>query len=212
MDLVFFRMEVLGDSSGTRKRSDMSSTHPTQIHLESKKRKWQVGSFNITFPFQLVAISDELQGVRFIRRIDVVHVNVQVVRRVQEVVRQQRAFAVVQRKVHLGRDERSAFAARRGNAAIAPRWAQVQGVGWSCSKGIAKHTVLEWRGGGGVGDILSCTLPRCYLQALSSVRPQEGSMSPYSGSSLKANNEYWLRKTKPNLILNFCVFFNGVME
>lgn len=121
--------------------------HPTQIHLESKKRTWQLGSFNITFPFQLVAISDELQGVRFIWRIDVVHVNVQVVRRVQEVVRQQRAFAVVQRKVHLGRDERSAFAARRGNAAIAPRWAQVQGVGWSCSKGIAKHAVLEWGGG-----------------------------------------------------------------
>lgn len=207
MDLVFFRMEVLGDSSGTMRRSDMSS-HPTQIHLESKKRTWQLGSFNITFPFQLVAISDELQGVRFIWRIDVVHVNVQVVRRVQEVVRQQRAFAVVQRKVHLGRDERSAFAARRGNAAIAPRWAQVQGVGWSCSKGIAKHAVLEWGG----GDILSCTLPRCYLQALSSVRPQEGSMSPYSGSSLKANNECWVRKTKPNLILNFRVFFNGVMK
>lgn len=73
---------------------------------------WQVGFFILTFPFQFIAIGDELQGVRFVWRIDVIHVNVQVVRRVQEVVRQQRAFAMVQRKVHLGRDERSAFAVR----------------------------------------------------------------------------------------------------
>lgn len=130
----------------------MSSTHP--IHLESKKRKWQVGFFNLTFPFQLIAIGDELQGVSFIWRINVIHVNVQVVRRVQEVVRQQRAFAMVQRKVHLGRDECSAFAARRRNAAIASRWAQVQGVGRSCIKGITKTSVIV-----GGSDILSSTDP-----------------------------------------------------
>lgn len=156
----------------------------------------QVGFFKLTFPFQLVAISDELQGVRFIRRIDVVHVNVQVVRRVQEVVRQQRAFALVQRKVHLGRDESSAFAVRQGNAAVASRWAQVQGVGWSCSKDVTKQAAL-W-----LEDVILCPVlsPRCYLQALSSVRPQDASMSPYSGSSLKANNEYWVSETMAKLI------------
>lgn len=147
---------------------------------------WQLGFLNLTFPFQLIAIGDELQGVRFIWRIDVIHVNVQVVRRVQEVVRQQGAFAVVQRKVHLGRDERSAFAVRRSNAAIASGWAQVQGVGWSCSKGMTKQAVVWWE------DVIFCPvlMSQCYLQALSSVRPQEASMSPYSGSSLKANKEY----------------------
>lgn len=100
-------MEVFGDMSGTKQV--LYSSLP-QSHSESKKRLAQVGFLSLTFPFQLIAISDELQGVCFIWGINVVNVNVQVVWSVQEVVRQQRAFAVVQRKVHLGRDERPAFA------------------------------------------------------------------------------------------------------
>lgn len=53
---------------------------------------------------------------------------------------------MVQRQVHLWRDECSTFAVGRRNAAIAFRWAQVQGVGRSCSKGITKQAALEWKG------------------------------------------------------------------
>lgn len=40
----------------------------------------------LTFPLQVIAIRDELEGVGFIWSVDVVNVYVQVIRRVQEVI------------------------------------------------------------------------------------------------------------------------------
>lgn len=111
----------------------------------------QTNLIDLTFPFQLIAIGDELQGVCFIGRVNVIDVDVQVIRRVQEVVRQQRALAMVQRKVQLGRDKCPAFAVRRSNAA-ASRWAHVQGVGGSCSGGITKQSASCWE------DAVCCPL------------------------------------------------------
>ena len=51
----------------------------------------------LTFPFQLGAVGDELQRVCLVWSINVVHVDVQVIRCLQEVVGQDGTFALVQR-------------------------------------------------------------------------------------------------------------------
>lgn len=60
----------------------------------------------LTFPLQLIPVPEELQRVRLVGGLDVVHVDVQVVRGVQEVVRQQGALALIQRNVDLGGNQR----------------------------------------------------------------------------------------------------------
>lgn len=86
----------------------------------------------LTLPLQLVAVGDEFQRIRLIRRVDVVHVDVQVVRRVQEVVRQQRALAVVQGQVHLRRHQGAALMVGR-HEAEAPSSSSCGGTWRSCS-------------------------------------------------------------------------------
>lgn len=53
-------------------------------------------NLSFTFPLQLIPISQELQGVRLIWGFNVIHVNVQIIGGVQEVIRQDGALAVVQ--------------------------------------------------------------------------------------------------------------------
>lgn len=58
-------------------------------------------SLELTFPLQLVAVSQELQRVCLIGSLDVVHVDVQVIRCVQEVIGQQGALTLIQGNVDL---------------------------------------------------------------------------------------------------------------
>lgn len=67
-------------------------------------------SGSLTLPLQLIAIPQELQRVRLIGGLDVVHVDVQVIGGVQEVVRQQGALALVQGDVDLRGDQRLSLA------------------------------------------------------------------------------------------------------
>lgn len=63
----------------------------------------------LTFPLQLIPIPEELQRVCLVGGLDIVHVDVQVIRGVQEVVRQQGALTLIQRNVDLGGDQRLAL-------------------------------------------------------------------------------------------------------
>lgn len=63
---------------------------------------------------KLVAIVDELQRVGLIRSLDVVNVDVQVVGRFQEVIRQHRPLALIQGQVHVGGDQGAAFTLSHG--------------------------------------------------------------------------------------------------
>lgn len=61
--------------------------------------------YHLTFPLQVIAIVDELQGVCLIRSLNVIYVDVQVIRRFQEVIREQRPLALIQREVHVWGDQ-----------------------------------------------------------------------------------------------------------
>lgn len=65
---------------------------------------------SLTFPLQLIAVPQELQRVRLIGGLDVIHVDVQVIGGVQEVVRQQGALALVQGDVDLRGHQRLSLA------------------------------------------------------------------------------------------------------
>lgn len=68
----------------------------------------------LTFPLQLVAIVDELKRVGLIGSLDVIYVDVQVVGRFQEVIREHRALALIQGQVHVGGDQGAAFTLGHG--------------------------------------------------------------------------------------------------
>lgn len=148
----------------------------------------------LTFPLQVIAIRDELEWVGFIWSVDVVNVYVQVIRRVQEVIWQQRTFTLIQGEVHLRGDQRTPLPVGWGHAAAASssRWAHVQGgrMSYSETRGQEERDCDSCHTERGLSSIMIIRWPPtcwCYLQVLSSVRPQEGSMSPYSGSGLVGN-------------------------
>jgi len=60
---------------------------------------------SLTFPLQLVAIVEELQRVGFIRSLHVVYIDVQVVGRLHELIREHRPLALIQGEVHVGGDQ-----------------------------------------------------------------------------------------------------------
>lgn len=72
----------------------------------------------LTFPLQIIAVVDELQRVRLIGSLDVVYVDVQVVWRFQEVVRQHRPLALIQGEVHVGGDQSAPLTLSHGLAHI----------------------------------------------------------------------------------------------
>lgn len=92
----------------------------------------------ITFPLKFIAISQELQRVSFIWRLNVVHIDVQVIRCVEEVVGQQRALALVQGDVDLWSHQR---------LSLSMCSAQVQGGGRCCQdhKQERELTLLDHR-------------------------------------------------------------------
>lgn len=68
----------------------------------------------LTFPFQIIAVVNELQRVRLIRSLNVVHVDVQVVGRFQEVIGQHRPLALIQGEVHVRGDQSATLALSQG--------------------------------------------------------------------------------------------------
>lgn len=64
-----------------------------------------MATIELTFPLQLIAIPQELQRVSLIGRLDVIHIDVQVIGGVQKVIRQQGALALIQGNVDLWSDQ-----------------------------------------------------------------------------------------------------------
>lgn len=73
---------------------------------------------HLTFPFQIIAVVNELQRVRLIGGLDVVHVDVQVIGRLQEVIGQHRTLALIQGEVHVRGDQSATLALSQGLAHI----------------------------------------------------------------------------------------------
>lgn len=124
---------------------------------------------------ELVAVVDELQGVRLIRGLDVIDVDVQVVGRFQKIIREHRSLALIQREVHVGGDQRATLTLGQGLA-------HIQGGGriWTI-----EMKEFRYRKKGGKKSVY-----QLHLLVLLSVRPHEESMYPSSGSGLQRETAY----------------------
>lgn len=119
-----------------------------------------------TFPLQVVAVVDELERIRLVGSLNVVHVDVQVIGCFQEVVGEHRALALIQGQIHV-----------RGHQSATLPLTHIQSGGrnWRQNQSADTQSGLEGR-------------PRLpiHLLFLLSVRPQE--VSPSSGSGLQGKS------------------------
>lgn len=70
--------------------------------------------YHLTFPLQVIAIVDEFQRVCLFGSVNVIYVDVQVVRRFQVVIGEHRPLALIQGEVHVGRDQSATLALSHG--------------------------------------------------------------------------------------------------
>lgn len=137
--------------------------------------------YHLTFPLQVIAIVDELQGIRLIWSLNVVHVDVQVIRRFQEVIREHRPLALIQGEVHVWGDQSATLTLSHGLTHIQSGWRI-----WT-----DRPTKFRYR------IKLKNTFNAVYLfylLVLLSVRPHDESTSPSSGSGLQRKT--WIYRKK----------------
>lgn len=94
------------------------SQHAYKNKILPQYRPSKCFKYHLTFPLQIIAVVDELQWVRLIGSLHVVYVDVQVIWRFQEVVRQHRALALIQGEVHVRGDQGATLTLSHGLAHI----------------------------------------------------------------------------------------------
>lgn len=84
------------------------SSVDTRNKLREKQR-----APNLTFPFHVIAVGWELQGVCLIRSFNVININVQIIGCIQEVIGKQGPFTLIQGQVNIWGYKGAAFAVTR---------------------------------------------------------------------------------------------------